>query len=216
MRLDFGQAVYGSDGAHLGKVGGIIINSGTSEVTRILVDHGFGAAPRLVDISAVESMGAPDPVTLNLGEDAFNALPEYATREVAFPPRVPEFPTILPAGGVGGPVIADTSPTGPGYPGGDLFDLAPIDPPTVEVQSNLLDAESVLRHGSDVVASDGDKVGTLDEVAFGELGEVASIVVKAGFLFHHDLSIPVAEVAEFDDGMVHLKVTKEVAEGHRA
>jgi len=84
------------------------------------------------------------------------------------------------------------------------------------LESNLLTSEVVLHKGSEVVSSDGHKVGTLDEVVFGELGVVDGFVVRAGFLFHHDLRIPVSAVADFGTDKVHLKITKDAAERSRA
>ena len=214
MRIDLGQDVRSSDGRTVGSVVGLVVDGRTFEVTRLLVGHGRGEAPRLVDATAATA-GDGGQVGLDITADAFAAMPMLASVETATGPRIPDFPTIIPAGGVGGPVLADASTTGPGYPGGDFFDIAPIDPPVVEVDSNLLTSEVVLHKGSDVVSSDGHKVGTLDEVTFGELGELAGLVVQAGFLFHHDLRIPVAEVADFGTDKVHLKITRDAAEGHR-
>ena len=214
MRIDFGQGVYtGAD--RVRDVSGLVVNSGTLEVTRILVGHPGAAAPRLVDASAVASAEG-DRVVLSMSRAEFEAMPELVSHEVATPPRTPEFPTILPASGVGGPLLADTAQTGPGVAGDSFFDLAPIDPPTLQVESNLLESEALLRHGSDVVSSDGHKVGTLDEVAFGDLEAVAGLVVRAGFLFHHDLRLPISAVAEFGTDKVYLNVTKDEAERRRA
>ncbi len=215
MKIDFGQEVQASDGRSVGSVVGLVVNGGTFEVTRVLVKHRGDESARLVDVSAVQSSGG-DRIGLDMSRQAFEAMPMLASQEVATPPRVPEFPTIIPTGGVGGPVLADASDTGPGYPGGDFFDVAPIDPPTVQVESNLLFSEVVLSHGSDVVSSDGHKVGALDEATVGELGIVDALVVRAGFLFHHDLRIPVSDVADFGTDKVHLKIAKDEAERRRA
>ncbi len=215
MKINFGQEVQASDGQAVGSVVGLVVNGATFEVTRVLVSHGRGESPRLVDVSALHP-AAGDRISLDLSRQAYEAMPMLISEEIATPPRVPEFPTILPASGVGGPVLADTSDTGPGYPGGDFFDLAPIDPPTVQVESNLLFSEAVLHRGSEVVSSDGHKIGTLDEASVGELGILEALTVRAGFLFHHDLRIPVAEVADFGTNRLHLKITKDAAEALRA
>ncbi|MBA3414511.1 MAG: PRC-barrel domain-containing protein [Chloroflexia bacterium] len=214
MKIDFGQEVQASDGETVGSVVGLVVNGATFEVTRVLVGHGRGEPPRLVDVSAVR-ISDGDRITLDLSRASFEATGMVESRETATEPRVPEFPTIIPTGGVGGPVLTDASDTGPGYPGGDLFDIAPIDPPVVQVESNLLFSEAVLHRGSDVVSSDGHKVGTLDEATVGELGIVEALVVRAGFLFHHDLRIPVVEVADFGTNRIHLKITKDAAEALR-
>jgi sporulation protein YlmC with PRC-barrel domain len=215
VKIDFGQEVRASDGEAVGSVVGVVVNGGTFEVTRVLVGPGRGEPPRLVDVSAVKTSGG-DGIALDLSRQSYEAMPMLDSREIVTEPRVPEFPTIIPTGGVGGPVLTDASAGGPGSPGGDFFDVAPIDPPTVQVESNLLFSEAVLHRGSDVVSSDGHKIGTLDEASLGDLGIVEALVVRAGFLFHHDLRIPVSEVAEFGTDRVHLKITKDAAEAHRA
>jgi hypothetical protein len=215
MKIDFGQEVRASDGETVGAVAGLVVNGSTFEVTRVLVGHGRGEPPRLVDVSAVTTSDG-ERIALDLSRQSFAAMPMLDSREVATQPRVPEFPTIVPTGGVGGPVLTDASAGGPGSPGGDFFDVAPIDPPTVQVESNLLFSEAVLHRGSDVVSSDGHKIGTLDEASLGDLGIVEALVVRAGFLFHHDLRIPVSEVADFGTDRVHLKITKDAVEAHRA
>lgn len=215
MQIDFGQKVKANDGKAVGSVVGLVLNGDTFEVTRILVGHGRGEPPRLVDVSVAQA-GGDGAIALDMPVASFEATPRLASREAVTEPDMPVFPTIIPASGVGGPVLADSSDSGPGYPGGGFFDIAPIDPPVVQVESNLLFSEVVLHHGSDVIASDGDKVGTVDEASFGDLGVIAGIVVRAGFLFHHDLHLPVADLASFETNRVNLKLTKEEAELRRA
>jgi uncharacterized protein YrrD len=70
----------------------------------------------------------------------------------------------------------------------------------------------ILRHGSDVIGSDGKKIGTVDDIQFDHSGAVTGFIVQAGFLFHHDLSIPASAVTEYDDNRVHVNITSDAAE----
>lgn len=214
MRIELGQDVSSSDGEALGTVRGVVVDAGRREVTRLLVEAALGAAPRLVDVSAAVA-NDDGGLRLDTTRAEFDQLPEYVTREVSRPDREPEFPVIIPAGGVGGPVLADDTVSGrPG--GGSLLDVAPTDPPVVEVESNLLFSESVLGEDAAVVSSDGHKVGRVDAVIVGERGAIEAIVARAGFLFHHDVRLPASAVAEYDTDRVHLSVTRDEAERYRA
>lgn len=127
--------------------------------------------------------------------------------------REEDAPVILPSAGVGGMVFHDNPGAGADYPGtGTVFDPALIDPPPVEVRSNLAETEVMLGKGSNVVGAGGHKVGTVDEVFAGDRDGIDAFLVWAGFLFKHDVRIPIAWVAEVDDERVRLNVTADEAE----
>jgi uncharacterized protein (TIGR02271 family) len=63
----------------------------------------------------------------------------------------------------------------------------------------------VLREGMDVLASDGEKVGEVQD-AMGE-----SFTVKEGWFFPKEHVIPASVITAVDDSAVHLGVTKEQA-----
>ena len=211
--IEFGRDVFASDGEKIGTVQGLVVDAGTKELRRIVVGGGlFGGAGRLVDATAVRRTG-PDCVHLDVSSTQAQSLPRFVREEHVEARREEDAPLILPSPGVGGPVFYDNPGTGANYRGtGSFFDPAPIDPPPVEVRSNLAQTEVMLRKGSDVVGADGHKVGTVDEVFAGDREGIESFLVKAGFLFKHDVRIPIAWVAEVDDERVHLNVTAEEAE----
>lgn len=216
MRIVLGTDVFGSDGEYFGQADGVVVDAGARRLTRIVIGSGpLGGNDRMADIALVHAAGE-DRISLIVDRAGAEALPEYVKETYVHPDRTPGFPVILPASGAGGPVLYDNPDTGMGYPGGDLFDPAPIDPPEMEVVSNLLTSEVMLPKGSDVVSSDDHKVGDLDEVELDADAHVEAVVVRAGFLFHHDLRLPAAEISEFDDKKVRLTVTKDAAEAHRA
>ncbi|MFM9108699.1 MAG: DUF2171 domain-containing protein [Chloroflexota bacterium] len=215
FRFDFGQDVLANDGRKVGSLAGVVVDAGSFEVTRLLIDPGlFGGADRLVDVSAVAS-AAGNSVSLDLDHAAAEALQDYAKEQYVQPNRVPDMPIIMPASGVGGPVMADNPDTGMGFPGGDAFDMAPINPPRLEILSNLNTNEVILRKGADVIASDYTKVGTVDEVQAGDRGAIAGFIVRAGGLFGHDVSIPIAAVREFGTDKVRLSIDSNAASANR-
>lgn len=212
MKIELGHEVVGSDGRKLGTVAGFVIDSGTKEVTRLVLGGGLFGEDRLVDYSAVAATGG-NGVRLDLDEAGARSLPAFVREEHVVAGREDAEPFLLPASGVGGPVFYDNPTAGGGYPGsGSFFDPAPIDPPPLEVESNIAQTEVMLRKGSDVVGADGEKVGVVDQIETGERGELVGFVVRAGFLFKHDVRVPAAWVREVDDEKVRLSVTGDEAE----
>ncbi len=213
MEVEFGRDVFASDGEKLGTVEGLVVDAGTKELRRIVVGGGlFGGAGRLVDAGAVTRSG-PDGVHLDVASTQAESLPRFAREEHVVARREEIEPLLLPSAGVGGPVFYDNPTAGRDYPGGgSFFDPAPIDPPPVEVESNLLESEVMLRKGAEVVGADGEKVGTVDEVFAGDRDGIEAFLVKAGFLFKHDVRVPIAWIAEVDDDRVRLTLSADEAE----
>jgi len=216
MHIEFGDEVFSSDGKKLGTVSGIIMNSQNQTVQGMVLGEGlFNQDERLVGISAVKGV-ENKRVTIDATESAAASLPRFVKEEYIEQPRGMPEETILPAAGVGGPIFYDSSLTAAGYsnyPGQDsFFEAAPINPPVVETRSNLDELDVILKQGTDVVGSDGKKVGTVDDIQFDDNGYLTGFVIKAGFLFHHDISIPASAVSEVDDARVLLNITSDAAE----
>ncbi|MBA2521515.1 MAG: PRC-barrel domain-containing protein [Chloroflexia bacterium] len=217
MHIEFGHDVYSSDDKKLGTVVGLVMDAENQTVRGLVLGEGlFNQDERLVDISAVATSN-DERVSLNMTDDAAAALPRFLKEEYIERPREAPDALIMPAAGVGGPIFYDSSVTASGYtdyPGNNsFFDPAPIDPPVVETRSNLDETEVILKKGTDVVGSDGEKVGTVNDIRFDNDGRLAGFVVKAGFLFTHDISIPASAVSEVDDNRVQLNITSEQAKG---
>ena len=91
--------------------------------------------------------------------------------------------------------------------------LTPIPPDaTVTVESNVPDEFDVIGPGTDVFAVDGQKIGTVSEVMVDRDGDIGGFVVEKGFLFKHDVFIPVDWIYDIGHEHIHLKVTAEEAE----
>jgi sporulation protein YlmC with PRC-barrel domain len=98
-----------------------------------------------------------------------------------------------------------------------FFSNAPLAPPDVEVESNLPENSTRLSSGTDVVGSDGNKIGTVEDVTYSEDGSLTGFVVKAGFLFHHEVNVPADWIESVSDDRVRLRVTADQAsEAHGA
>jgi len=79
--------------------------------------------------------------------------------------------------------------------------------PTSFMEENLPPGELSLKAGTEVFATDG-KVGHVEEVCFDKAsGRASSLVVRRGFFFHRDVTLPIDWVEGIGD-RVRLKCSK--------
>jgi uncharacterized protein YrrD len=214
MQIEFGAPVFGVDGKRLGDVDGLVVNAGTKRASAILVDAGlFDRGKHMIGVSAITKS---DQDGLRLDEPAATGEAVSQTldsEEVSIAQRVEPPTEYLPAAGVGGRVYADT-PAAPGqYPGeSSFFELAPLDPPVVEVESNLGHNEVVLGRETHAISSDHERLGTVTAFELGDMGLVDSITVAEGLIFKERHAFPLSEIDEFGTDAVHVRLTKDAAE----
>jgi uncharacterized protein YrrD len=214
MQVRFGDPIIGTGGQRIGDVNGLIVDAGTKRARAILVDAGLlDRAQHMVAFSAIERS---DQSGLHLdatGAKTDAESPVLDSEEVAFAQRVEPETTFIPAAGVGGPVMA-SEPSIPGeYPDESSFiENAPLDPPPVEIESNLGENEVRLDKGTDAISNDGHKIGEILGFELGDMGLVDQITVSEGFILKHQASFPIAEIGEFGTNAVHLRLSKDEAE----
>ncbi len=213
MNVEFGRDVFSSDNHKVGEVAGVVVDGATFKVTRLMVDKGHGE-DLLVDIQEVTS-DDKGKISLDLNKADADKLPVLVKQQHVTPNRVADGPLIMPASGVGGPVIYDNPDTGAAFGGNDWVDAAPIDTFRLSIESNLLESEVTLRKGTDVIASDYNKVGTVDEIVSSHDGVISTIVARAGFLFSHDIAVPMSAVKSFGTDKIRLSISKDDAEKAR-
>lgn len=214
MQIQFGASVFGIAGQKLGEVDGVVVDAGTKRVRAVLVASGaFGRGKRMVAISAIQRSDDEGLHLDSTGATAAAQSPLLGSEEVAFSQRVEPPTMFIESAGVGGPVVADT-PAVPGeYPGGgSFFDLAPIDPPPVEIESNLLESEVILGNGSEALSSDNHGLGKVVSLQTGDMGLISSIVVSEGFISKTRSTFALKQIDEFGTDAVHLRLTKTEAE----
>lgn len=214
MQVRLGAPVLGVGGKRIGNVHALIADAGTKRARAILVDAGLlDRTGHLVAVSAITSSGQ-DGVHLDAtGAQTEEGSPILDSEEVAFPQRVEPPTTFIPAAGVGGPVMA-SEPSLPGeYPDeSSFFVIAPLDPPPVEIESNLGENEVRLGKGTDAMSADGHKIGDVSDFDLGDMGLIEGITVSEGLLLKHTQQFTLAEIAEIDSNAIHLRVTREEAE----
>ncbi len=201
MLIRVGDSVFGVGGKELGKVDGVVVNAGTMRATGILVHSGLlGHVERIL---AVTGVGSTDERGLHLdtiGPVAKAESPILDSEKVAFAQRVQPEETFIPAAGVGGPVYASEPNVSGRYPDdSSFFEMAPIDPPPVEVLSNLEENEVKLTRHTEVLSSEGHGLGRVESYTLGDMGLVDSLTVSG------DTAYTTNQIAEFGTDKVHLK-----------
>jgi uncharacterized protein YrrD len=214
MDVRLGAPVFGVAGKSVGHVSGLVVNAGTKRATAILIDSGLlDREQHIVGVSAIQRADADGLHLDQTAQSVDNDSTDFDAEEIALPQRVAPPTEFIPAAGVGGPVAAD-EPTLPGrFPDdSSFFEMAPIDPPPIEIFSNLGENEVRLDKGTDVLSSDGHKVGEAEAFSLGDMGLVEQIAVSEGFLGRRQASFPLQNIAEFGTNKVHLRLSKEAAE----
>ncbi len=122
----------------------------------------FDRGKHMIGVSAITRS---DQDGLHLDEPAATseaASQTLDTEEVSIAQRVEPPTEYIPAAGVGGRVYADTPTASGEYPDeSSFFELAPLDPPVVEVESNLGQNEVVLGSETHAISSDHERLGTV-------------------------------------------------------
>jgi uncharacterized protein YrrD len=216
MQIEFGASVFGVGGKRLGDVDGLVVDAGTKRASAILVDAGlFDRGKHMIGVSAITRS---DGDGLHLDEPAATSEAESPTldsEEISLAQRVEPPTEFIPAAGVGGPIYADTPAPAGEYPDeSSFFEIAPLDPPVVEVESNLGENEVVLGRETHAISSDHERLGNVTAFELGDMGLVESITVSEGLIFKERQALPLTEIDEFGTDAVHLRLTKSAAEAH--
>ncbi len=210
--IDLGHDVYSSDGQKLGSVDRLVLNSANQHLENLVVDRGLLSTGKLVDLDLVERV-EDDRVVLSLSADQAEQLPNFV--ETQFVDAPDDVTARFPAAGAGalggGRVLYGGPLVGAGVAGGGTVGAASGagTAPAVENYRNIPEQDVVVGSGADVIGSDGKKVGTVDRVLYGKDGVLQGVVVKSGFLFKHEVTIPGDLVAELDDDRILLSVTAD-------
>jgi len=214
MQVEFGAPVFGVGGRRLGEVDGLVVNAGTKRASAILVDAGlFDRGKHMIGVSAVTKSDR-DGLYLDQPETRSEATsPTLDSEEVSIAQRVEPQPEFIPAAGVGGRVYADNEAATGKYPDeSSFFEIAPLDPPVVEIESNLGENEVVLGKETHAIASDHERLGTVIAFELGDMGLVDSVSVSEGLVFKERSTFRLTEIEEFGTNAVHLSLTRSAAE----
>lgn len=218
MQIELGKDVIASDGEKLGTVDRLVLEHESNTLTKFVVQKGFlFPEDRIVDLEMVSSIDTDGAIMLSIPSHDERALPAFV--EESFRMATDEELTYL-----GYDIYTGAAPHSPVW-------FAPVTPQqqfrpedesifrgaqpasgVVETRDNLPDDTVSINTGTDVIGRDGDKVGEVDEVLATPDGRVSSIVVKAGFIFKHDVQIPMAAVDQVGSEHIILNITRDQAE----
>ncbi len=220
MDLGLGKRVMSRDGQHVGHVDGLVLDYNTRDIESFVVRSGvFFQDDRFVSLDSIDHVDSEGTVNLTLTSDEVHDLPKFV--EHNFVAATPDDLTGMPEmwssiGGMGSmgvgalPVYFGTGSDALGFRSAGMSHEAAIrDSPGFETESNLPSQDIVIDRGTDVIGSDGKKLGTVDDVTYGTDGNLTGFIVRAGFLFHHDVTVPAEMIESIGEDHVRLSVTEE-------
>ena len=201
--LNTGAEVYSSDGQKLGELSRFVLRRGDFSITHIVVkldkgilDSGFDN-DRILPVEAMTSVG-DDRVEVNLTAEQFEFAPEYSSEFF-------EAPQDMSPGEFDIPDVANR-----------LQQAAAMMNSVsgawqVQRMNRPLDALDI-REGLGVWRGDPHtKVGDVERGLFdAETGRLQALVVKRGFILHHDVVLPARYITEvIDDVSVRVDISDE-------
>jgi uncharacterized protein YrrD len=211
--IELGWEVYSKDGKKLGKVDRLILNSQNLHLEAFVIDRKLLSKDKLVALDLIDHVD-PGRVVLSLTAEEAEGLPNFVESQYV---EVPDHdrlasPDLAPDAVGPGRVLNVAPPVEElAYRAGVPQAMAApraSEPVLVNVR-NIPEQDVVVSSGSDVVGVDGKKVGEVERVIFDDDGGLKGVVVKAGFLFKHEVTIPSDLVAELDDDRILLRVTAD-------
>jgi sporulation protein YlmC with PRC-barrel domain len=206
MDIQLEAPVVTSDGADAGKINKVVFDPNTSETKSIIV-HAGGIFGRNVAVPIdVVRVAAPTRVELTWTKSQFEAEPDFVEENYVYPPET----WVAPYGWASGSVLWPG-----GYLPGVVLDNPALDM-TKEQRERLREEDennALVGQGAEVVAMDGTKVGSVDNLMVDPVSHKPSrVVMKRGFLFTEDVELPGDWIQGYDDGKVTLNVDKVTVE----
>lgn len=187
--LRFDAEVRCLDG-RCGRLRRVVLAPQTGSVTHLIIRIGDGR-------DVVMPMGmvgriAPDGLHLKVAAGELAELPDYLSTDYCLPTTDVAHP------------YAEGCAIMP------LPDLGVFNPGPLRIEHHHIpDGEVELKEGLPVLCSDGE-CGRIDQVLIDpEMERATGFVVRKGFFFTHDVSVPLSWVAGVDDDGVHLKTSRE-------
>jgi sporulation protein YlmC with PRC-barrel domain len=201
MRLELGCPVSGSD-APFGELADVVIDPLSRRVTHLVVQpHGRGDRARLVGVERASPAGDGIRLDCTTGElEAFEIVRESAYL------RVGQMPVTDPDWEVGATDYLSL----PVYQEMDgLGTVIVPDPHEVVAFDRIPKGEVELRRSSDVISSDGHRLGHVDGFLVGE-ELMADVVLQRGHLWgKREVVIPAGAIERVENDAVTLSLTKD-------
>lgn len=218
MRIELGNDVIARDGEKIGTVDRLVLDSESHDLMKFVVQRGFFLREdRIVDTQHIDRIDDKGTIYLNVPSTDDRSLPPFVEESFrvatadevhhlgygAYTGAAPFAPVWFTPGSTGRVHRPEDEP---------LFHGAGASSGVIETRDNLPANSMSIDTGTDVVGSDGDKVGEVDEIFADRDGNVAGFTVKAGFIFTNDVQIPMAAVDQVSGQIVRLNITGQQAE----
>jgi uncharacterized protein YrrD len=201
MNIKLGAKVKTSDGQEVGTIDKLILDPAGGEVKSAVVRKGFILTDDIEIPTGDLQVESDDLALLSISADRLADLPRF--NEASYAPPPPDYVPLY------------------GYPTeGVLWPLGGLDRTVLETRSTgEREAEVILRRqdfenavidrGSDVKSLEGEKVGELHSLSFDPASHrLVNLVVRKGFLLTEDCEFPAETIADVDDGVVFLRLSK--------
>lgn len=213
--VDVGARVRSRDGKQLGEIEQLMYLPETRQVGGFLLGKGILSAPKIIETELIERTGS-EGVTLSLTAAEVEQLPAYVRKQLVRPagdvaiPDPSGAPVDVARGN--GPWAMRGVEGLPNVGASSLFLYAPIGEIETMNVSNLPENVVLVGEGTDVVGADGKKIGQVDEVFVDDGHRVTGLLVKAGWLFRHHVTIPADAIAAITHEEVRLRMPAAAAE----
>jgi len=212
--VNVGARVKGRDGKKLGTIEQLIVHPGIYRIDGFILGKGFLSEPKIVDADLVTATDK-EGIVLSMNGDEASELPTLIVQQLV---RGAE------AYSYGYGYGQSSMHTGAdqwrlrGPSGGQLpntgseswIGQAPVGNAATENVSNLGRDVVTISEKTEVIGSDGEKVGNVDEI-FVEERHIAGVLVRAGRELHHDVRVPRSMFAGLTHQRTRLNVTAEEA-----
>ncbi|HLQ33045.1 MAG TPA: PRC-barrel domain-containing protein [Chloroflexota bacterium] len=202
MDIQLDAPVVSRDGADLGKIEKVIFDPQSGQTKSIVVRKGMILARDVAIPTEHIRVAAPTRVELDMSKQEIEALPDFVEADYSWPPQNWVAPYAWPAGAVLWP-MAYPATTPVSWPADEELERAR--------QRDMQNA--IIGHGAEVVAIDGEKVGSVENMMVDPATHKPSrVILRRGVLFKEDVELPGDWVSSVDDEKVVLNVDKVTVE----
>ncbi len=202
MDIQLDAPVVSRDGADLGKIEKVIFDPQSGQTKSIVVRKGMILARDVAIPTEHIRVAAPTRAELDMSKQEIDALPDFVEADYSWPPQNWVAPYAWPAGAVLWP-MAYPATTPVSWPADEELERAR--------QRDMQNA--IIGHGAEVVAIDGEKVGSVENMMVDPATHKPSrVILRRGVLFKEDVELPGDWVSSVDDEKVVLNVDKVTVE----
>jgi uncharacterized protein YrrD len=209
------------DGEKVGTVDQLVVHPDTLEIVSIIVKEGtLFTKDRIIDMEMVDRVDVNGDVVLEISKEHEEELPELATARFIEPDRdqynrLSEM-NYMATPSAAGNVLIFSEPVDSRFAPAPDSPMMPAsaDPPAIHDETNLPPNTVTIEEGTDVVDRNGEKLGTIDEIIYGDDRTIDAVIVGEGFLFKHHVRIPADWIASA--GHEHIILDRTADEAERA